>query len=933
MKKLLLILFVYLLISCTSIGINNADISTDTIPLDPAVEYGILDNGLKYFIRSNGEPQNRIVLRLIINAGSILEDEDQLGLAHLVEHMAFNGTVNYKKHEIIDYLESTGMRFGADINAHTGFDETVYKINIPADDPDMLKNGLSILKEWAFEIAFEEEEIDKERGVVVEEWRSGRGAEARMRDKYFPVLFSDSRYASRLPIGDMDIVKNSSYDTIKRFYKDWYRPELMAVMVVGEVDTISVIKQIEDLFEPHKNDSNPRVRKEFSVPDNSASLYSIVSDPEATVTNLQIFYKNDSDFESTKESYKTYISKILHDIMFGQRLDELTNRSDPPYIYAFSGTSELVRTKSAFSMGAVTAENGVLEALETLLEENERFIRFGFTESEFDRAKRELTSYMEYAYREKDKTDSASLIEELTSFFLDGTPAPGIEWEWKEVKSILSGLTLDEVINTGRSLRTGSKPVVIITGPEKDSVSYPEELILESIFKRISEQNMEAYKDSIEGLDLMTSFPVSGSIVNESHDKAANFNIWELSNGSRVVFKSTDFKNDELLFSAFSPGGTSLIEDSGYLSSTLASNLVQLSGLGDFDVTELGKVLAGKRVVVNPYIGSLYEGFSGGSVPKDVEILFQLINLYFTDVRRDGIAFDSFMNRLEGLIENRESRPEVIFQDELRAALYNSHFRSMPLTVSRFDEIEKSEAYDIFQERFSNPSDFTFFFVGNIPKKFRSFVETYIASIPGDDVEEIWIDRNMSIARGINLIEVHEGIEEKSSVRIIFSGSYDWTLENNTALYALRDLLNIRLREEIREESSGTYGVGVSASLSKFPVEEYTFSISFSCDPVRVKELTNLVFVVIDEVKKSLADSGNIVKIKEGFRRTYEKSLRENSYWLALMDAVFRYGLESSYLLDKPARNDAVSADMIRDAAVEYLDTDNYFKAVLYPEE
>ncbi len=933
MKKLLPILFLTFIFSCTSTGLIDNKYAAEPIPLDPLVEYGVLENGLDYFIRPNSEPRNRIVLRLVINAGSILEDEDQLGLAHLIEHMAFNGTTNFEKHEIINYLESTGMRFGADTNAHTGFDETVFKINIPADDPVMLQMGLEILKEWAFEISFEDEEIDKERGVVVEEWRSGRGAAARMRDEYFSVLFSDSLYSVRMPIGDMEIVKNSSYDTIKRFYRDWYRPNLMAVVVVGEVNPTFVKNQIEHIFGAYSNGSNPRPREEFPVPDNKDRLYSIVSDSEAATTKLQIVYKNDSIIESTVDEYRTSIKKILHNMMFRQRLDELTNQSSPPYIYAFAGSTDLVRTKSAFYIGAVTAENGIVPAFETLLEENERFLRFGFTQPELQRAKSEVLSFMEAAFREKDKTESIYFAEELTEYFLNGTPGPGIEWEWKTIRSIIPDITLEEVVETGRSLRKDINPVIIVTGPEKESLIYPSAVSLDSIFNTIAEADIDEYKDDLAGLELMDTIPKSGTIVEELHDEAADFYIWKLSNNSKVIFKHTDFKNNEVLFSAFSPGGTSLIEDSDYLSSTVASNLIQRSGLGNFDIIALDKILAGKRASVSPYISTLYEGFSGSCVPEDAETLFQLLNLHFTDLRRSDVAYDSFMNRMEGLLANRESMPEVVFQDTVKAALYNNHFRSQPLTVSRLTEIDQVMVYDIFQERFADPSDFIFFFTGNIPENFSYLVETYIASIPESGERETWIDRDMSIERGINLLDVHVGIEQKSSVDIIFSGSYNWTLENNTALYALRDFLDIRLREELREESSGTYGVGVSTSLSKFPVEEYTFSIYFSCDPLRVEELTDLVFEVIDEVKTSLANDENVIKIKEGFRRTYEESIRENSYWLALMDAVFRYDLESSYLLDKPARNDAVSAAMMRDAAVKYLDTDNYFKAVLYPED
>jgi zinc protease len=933
MKKLMPVLFVIIIISCaTTNGVipnqNNASLG-----LDPAVEHGILDNGLEYFIRPNSKPENRIVLRLVVNAGSIQEDPDQLGLAHLIEHMAFNGTVNFEGHEIINYLESTGMQFGADINAYTSFDETVYKINIPADDPEMLYMGLNILKEWAFEIAFLEEEIDKERGVVFEEWRVGRGANARMQDEYFPVLFSGSRYASRLPIGDMDIINNSSYNTIKKFYTDWYRPELMSVIVVGEVDANSVKSQIEELFGKYSNAANPRVREEYPVPDNDQSMYSIVSDPEATVTTVQIFYKNNSISDDSKDGYRTYIKEILGNIMFEERLSELTNQSDPPYIYGFSGNDMLVRTKSAFSMGAVSAEDGVLQAYNTLLEENERFMRFGFTKSEFERAKNNLLSFIESAYREKDKTESVYYAEELLRYFLNGAPAPGIEWEWKEVQSIISNLTLDEVNETAKSIRSSGNPVVIITGPQKDTLIYPGETLLEAAFNKIGSQYLKNYDDGAESYVLMDAIPEPGSIVSENFDAAAEFNIWELSNGSRVLFKETDLKNDEILFSAFSPGGTSLVEDSGYLSATIASNLVQLSGIGNFDVVDLGKAMSGKRAALDVYIGTLYEGMSGFSVPKDFETLLQLINLNFTSIRQDDTSYESFMNRVEGILENRESRPEIIFQDAVNSALYNDHFRSLPLTVPRLPEISMDDAYNIYMERFNNPGDFTFIFAGNIPDNFRLLVEIYIASIPGTELIESWADREMYIEDEVESIEVYAGIEPKSSVNILFRGDYIWTLENNTALYALKELLDIRLRETVREDASGTYGVSVSASAIKSPRERYNISIGFSCDPKRVEELTEIVFSVIEEVRTNNANDSNIIKIKEGFFRSYEESRKENSYWLGIMDAVYRYEIESSYILDKPSRNENLNAEIIREAAVKYLNTDNYFKAVLFPEK
>ncbi|MCF6335189.1 MAG: insulinase family protein [Spirochaetales bacterium] len=934
MKKIFsLLLFVILLTSCSTTGTKEYTAGAELIPLDPAVASGVLENGMHYYIRENSEPRNRIVLRLVLNAGSVLEDEDQLGLAHLVEHMAFNGTVKFEKHEIINYLEKTGMKFGADINAHTGFDETVYKISIPADDPSMLETGLEILKEWAFEITFNDDEVDKERGVVVEEWRAGRGASARMRDKYLPVLFHGSRYAERLPIGSMDIIQNSSYSSIRRYYEEWYRPDLMAVVVVGEVDTESVINQIGRIFGSYKKRTNPRLREEFQIPDTSSRQYSIISDSEASVTNLQIIYKLKREAENTLAGYRSYIKGILTSIMFDQRLGELINQGDPPFIYGSAGYSSLVRTKSAFSLSAVVGDNGVERAFRALIEEQARFLKYGFTEPELDRSKKIVLSYIKSIYQERNSTESVNFAGELSEYFLDGVPSPGIEWEWEKVRSILPELSIKDFIPLAEEIRTGSSPVIIITGPDQDSVRYPSADELDAIFNDVMGGSIDTYEDSFTGSDLMSDIPEPGSVITRKFDENGGFYIWELSNGSIVAFKETDFKNDEVLFSAFSPGGSSLVEDDEYFSATIAASLIKLSGLGNFNNVEINKVLAGKQVAVTPYIGTLFEGFSGSAVPGDLGTLFQLINLYFTGIRKDDTAYQSFMNRLDGLVKNRESKPEVVFQDAVRSAVYNNHFRSQALSSRTLLDVSEEEAYRVFRERFANPGDFIFLFTGNIPDNFESLVLKYIASIPGNSESEIWIDRNMDQERGVNTLDMHVGIEPKSTVVILFSGKYEWSLENNNIIYGLKDLLNIRLREEIREELSGTYGVRVSVRPGKFPKDKYSVSINFSCAPDRVAELTERVFEVIDELKTSSVSEDNITKIKEGFRRGYEESLRENSYWLGVMDAVFRYNLESGYILDKSSRINAVTSDLLMEAADRYLDMDNYFKAVLYPEE
>ncbi len=933
--KLPRVLFFCLIFSCISILFSQQDRKIDfssKLSIDSSVITGMLSNGMKYYIRTNRKPEKRAELRLVVNAGSVLEDDDQRGLAHLCEHMAFNGTKNFRKNELVNYMESVGMQLGPDLNAYTNFDETVYMLKIPTDTPAIVSKAFQILEDWAHNVTYDNDEIDKERGVVIEEWRLGRGAEARMADKQTPTLFKNSRYAVRNTIGDKKTLETCSYATLKRFYKDWYRPELMAVIAVGDFNTLEIEQLIKKQFSAIPPTSNVRPRVSYPVPDHNEPLLSVVNDSEATLSRVGVYYKHEVEPNGTVGDYRRSIVEALYSQMLNNRLGELTRQAEPPFLFAGSGGGRFVRTKEIFVLNAGVKENGIEKGLDALLTEAERIRRSGFTATELERQKKETLRSIENAYNERDKTESARYAAEYVRNYLDQEPIPGISSEYELYKQLLPGITLDDITAMTGQLITDKNRVVLVNLPAKKEVNIPTDQQLMDVFVSVGKKDIPAYIDKVANQPLISSAPKPGTIVNRTEYKDIGVTEWKLSNGARVVVKPTDFKNDAVVFAAYSPGGNSLVADKDFIPASTAPGIIQQSGIGAFDETQLEKVLAGKILSINSYIGELDEGLSGRSTPQDLETLCQLIYLYFTQPRVDSAAYLAYRQRMQSFYQNRSAQPEAAFQDTIAVTMSQYHPRRKPWTVSTLDQMNLQTSLNVYRDRFADASDFIFFFVGNVNiSTFTPFVEKYLASLPSLDRHESWKDIGVAPPKGVIEKEIRKGIEPKSQVRIMFTGPFTWSKENRQRMQSMASALNIKLRENLREDKGGTYGVGVSPVPMHYPNERYMLTIAFGCAPERVNELVKATFEQIDSLKRLGIEASYLQKVKEIQKRALEVNLKRNEYWLNSLRFEYVNNIPPSQILEEGKLIDNVSLADIQSAAQQYLDMNNYVKVLLFP--
>jgi zinc protease len=904
------------------------------LPLEPSIRAGSFDNGLSYFIRPHGEPKARAELRLVVDVGSVLEDEDQLGVAHFLEHMCFNGTENFAKQEIVEYLESIGLRFGPDLNAYTSFDETVYMLQIPTDDPEIVETAFEILGEWAHRVSLEGEEIEKERGVVIEEWRSGRGAQARVFDAQAPTLFKDSRYADRLPIADQSSLESISHEAMRRFYREWYRPDLMAVVAVGDFDVDRIEALIEANFQGIQAATDRRPRENFTVPGHDETLYAIATDPELTMTRVGILQKLPPEEQGSEEDYRRNLVHGLYNVMFNQRLNERTRETDAPFLFAFSGTGGYVREMGAYSLGAVVNEGGEERGLEALMTEVERVRRYGFTESELERARSTFIRSMEQTYRERDKVKSGALADELVRHFLVDESAPGIEAELELTRKHVPGITLEEVNQLAGQWLTQANRVVTASSPSKEDLEPPSENVISAILERVSAAGVSPYEDRVADRPLMAAAPPAAEIVASSSIEELGVEEWRLSNGIRVVLKPTDFKNDEILFTAFSPGGHSLVSDADYIPALTAESVMLFGGIGDFDLTELQKLLADKVVGVRPYIAELEEGVGGSASPEDIELMFQLIHLYLTAPRAEAEAFTIVKQKYQGLIENRLAQPEAVYTDTITKIMSQDHLRRRPWDPELLEQMNLDSSYRVYRDRFADTSDFTFVFVGNFNSaELRPLVASYLGSLPATDREESWRDVGVRAPEGVIEETVYRGIEAKSRVSIYFSNAFEWSRQNRFDLSAVAGVLRIRLREVLREDEGGTYGVSVGASTQRIPIASSSFRISFGCDPERVDELAGLVYDEILALQANGPRPSDVAKVQEQERRRRELQLRENGFWLGALESYLWHEQDPREILSYLELVDGLTAEAIQASAKRWIDFDRRVEVVLKPEQ
>ncbi|HQV60037.1 MAG TPA: insulinase family protein [Chitinophagaceae bacterium] len=905
------------------------------MPVDPKVKIGRLSNGLTYYIRQNKKPEQRVELRLVVNTGSVLEDEDQQGLAHFMEHMNFNGTKRFPKNELVSYLQSIGVEFGADLNAYTSFDETVYMLPVPTDKPGLVDKGLQILEDWAHNALLDSLEIEKERGVVIEEWRLSRGADERMMKQTLPVQYQGSKYAERLPIGKIESLRNFSHAALKRFYTDWYRPDLQAIIIVGDIDVNDMEQKVKETFGDIPAATAPRKRETFPVPDHTEVLTVVAKDKETAFPSVEVLFKKDPLPETTIGDYVRYMNEMLFTGMLNNRFREVTLKPNPPFVGAGSYYGEsYARTKDAYQLFANTSDTGMARSLYALMEENRRVLLYGFTPSEFELQKKQIQSFYDRIFNEREKEESYKYADEYAGNFLVNEPIPGIEWEYDFVKQHLSSVTLQDVNKLAAQWITKNNMVVTLNAPDKEGVKIPSPAEVNNVLSAVDIAAIEPYKEKVLATSLIEPGKLKpGKIISSKADEELGTTTIKLANGATVLLKPTNFKNDEILFRAFSKGGHSLVKDADYYSAINAANIVVQSGVGNFSAIDLGNMLKGKNTSLTPTIGTYSEGMSGNTIPKETETLLQLIHLYFTAPKKDAAAFESFKTRQKQLYANIAANPQIYFSGEFQKIMTQNHPRAGALPKpTDFDKINLDRSIQIYKERFSNAGDFTFLFTGSFDEdSIKPLLEKYIGSLPAIAKKETYRDLGIRPPKGKVDKVITKGEDPKSLVNLVFTVPAVYNTNEAYALLSLGELMNIKLVEQLREEKAGVYGVSAYGGMNRIPYSSSTFNISFPCAPENADTLTAAAIDELRKIIKTGVSAEDLEKIKEQQKRKLEVDIKQNIFWSNnLFDAYF-YGTNPSDILNKQKMIDNLSSKIIQDAAKKYINLNSYIRATLKP--
>ncbi|HEX3763235.1 MAG TPA: insulinase family protein [Kofleriaceae bacterium] len=903
------------------------------LPLWPEVKHGKLANGLTYYVLKHGKPEKRAFLWLAVNAGSVQENDDQRGLAHFDEHMAFNGTRRFPKADIVNYLEKIGMRFGADLNARTTFDDTVYELEVPTDKKAFLDKGLDILHDWAGDVSYDPVEVDKERGVVMEEWRLGRGAQQRLFDKEAPVLFKGSRYAVRLPIGLPEVIQKAPRDKLYQFYKDWYRPDLMAVIAVGDFDDPAAIEQaIQSRFADLKNPANERARIAAGVPTADGTRVSIQTDREQPDTALTIYNLMPHRPEASAHDFRRILVEQIYQRILNDRLVVIARRPDAPFATAAVGIESPTREVDVFAREALPKGGQVEPALEALLTEVLRVEQHGVTQSEFDRARAVLVRFYDQIEVEDATSDSRNFTEEFTRNFFEGEFMIGRKSESGLARQILPTITLAEMNELGKSFGGAANRVILIDGAEDNKAALPTKERVLALIDEVSHRQIPAWEDRAVTTKLMEHAPKPGKIVKEARRDAVGVTEWTLSNGARVIIKPTDFVADKVSLRGTSPGGLAMASDKEFTSARFADDIAAISGFGDHDTEELGKLLAGKDATAGAEIGDTTESIQGEASVRDLETMFQLVHLEMTAPRLDDRAITTWRQNLKEQLTNRLRDPEAQFSIKSEGLLYHDNPRRMPPTPGDIDKLDPAKALAFYKSRFGDATDFTFVIVGTFdPATLRPLVETYLASLPAHGRKEKQKDLGIRKARGVVKHAWMLGQEPKAHVEILFHGDEPWSRDKDRDVYILSQVLEIRLREVLREDKGGVYGVGVGGRLARAPHQERDFSISFGCDPLRITELINATFDEIAAVQKNGISDEYLEKVKQTFTREREVQLRKNQFWLEWLGAAYTYGDDPALIVDPSKMIARMTSANVQAAARHYLDSKQFFEPVLLP--
>lgn len=910
---------------------------SQSMPVDPEVSVGTLPNGLRYYVRANSKPARRVELRLVVKAGSVLEDDDQKGLAHFVEHMQFEGTQHFPQQGIVDFLSSLGLSIGPDANAATSFDDTQYTLRVPTDVPGALDRALLVLQDWAQGATFPQSGIDHERGIVLSEWRMNLGAGERTQDKVAKVQLEGSRYADRSPIGSPDVIQNAQREQLTRFYRDWYRPDLMAVMVVGDIDRDAVTAMIKERFSGLVSPSPVRPRPIFDVPDHPATRFAIVSDKETTQTMVQVSNLRPARNQGSVGGYREIMLDQLFAGMLGARLDELSSSANPPFLAGGADRSlfPVVRTRDEAVLQALVANAGVTRGLDALVTELQRVAEFGFTATELSRAKRAMMANTERVVTESPDRESASRADEYTRNFLQNEALPTIWQELAFHRRFDPEITLSEINALAKDWFPDPNRLVIVSAPDAVGVALPDQTQLAATVKAAAAKRLTPYVDAGAGHALMETPPARGTIVKTTLRPDAGITEWTLSNGAIVVLKPTTLKEDQILFRAAAPGGTSLASEAELVPARVADAVVPAGGIGQFNAVTLDKILTGKAVGVTPFIDEISQGMQGGSASQDLETLFQLVHLRFTQPRADPIAFAAMASQAKGLLANQMASPDVVFNQAINAIVSRNSPRRQPETPAMVDQWNLAKSLAFYKARFADASQFRFVFVGSFtPDMIKPFVETYLASLPATPTHETWQDVGIAAPTGIIEKTIEKGIAPKSQVAILFTGPFQYDDAHRLALRTMTLVLQSRLSDTIRQELGGTYSITATADTTKFPRPEYRLRIEWTCDPARTAALVARVFEEIAFVKATAFSAGQQAVIRDILQREFETDSQNNGYLLGQIARRYEDGDGATIAaaVNLPGQIAALTGDQIVQAARTYLDLKNYVKVTLMPE-
>ncbi|MBQ8336220.1 MAG: insulinase family protein [Bacteroidaceae bacterium] len=939
MKNAILRTVLFSFIAIFAVSAATAKDDNKLLPVDKSIRIGKLKNGLTYYIRHNDNPDNLVNFYIAQKVGSIQEEEHQRGLAHFLEHMCFNGTDHFPGKALINYLEGIGVKFGADLNAYTSIDETVYNIdNVPVGIEGVIDSCLWILRDWADGLTLAHEEIDKERGVIHEEWRGRNSAMMRMQERMLEDIFPGNKYGKRLPIGTMEVVDNFPYQALRDYYEKWYRPDLQAVVVVGDIDVNEVEKKIKKIFKGIKKPKNPAERVYYPVEDNAEMIFSQQTDKEQQNYVLQLMYKHDDaprEMHNTKGYIRANSIRSIALSMLNTRFGEIITRDNPPYLQAGVGYNDFgtAQTKKAFTVGVTCKVEQIMQAIPMVYTEVERARRFGFTQSELDRVKEGMFSELESWYAERDKRTSGYYVNNCVRHFLDASDMMSPEDDYKFTKELIESITLDEINAVLPALHREDNRVAVSYAPEKEDVVYPGKEDIEMLLNAIANaRNITPYEDNAVDAPLLENIPAGGKVVSTEEGKWGS-TIWTLSNGIKVVLKPTDFQADQITLAGYKNGGTNRYPDSERINFSMLGSLSGIGGFGAFDATQLGKKLAGSTASANVGSSSLYDIINASCSPKDVETMFQLMYLKYTSPRKDIKAFESLTNRMRNNLKDRNLNPNTAMSDTILLALYNNHPRVMPILAEDVDKIDYDRVLELYKDRTSDATGYMFFIVGNIDlEAIKPYVEQYIGALPCNGrVEEI-VDTNVDIRKGVYRNNFKNKMENPTGTETIFySGSIDPTLKNRLTMSFLDQILSIVYTEEVREKEGGTYGVGVRGGISRKPRGEFSLTVNFNMAPERREELAQIIVREFEKLAKEGPAEEHVEKTRNYILKTYEEGQKKNGAWL---NWLYSYYFEGEDNHDGYAEVvNSITKEDIRKLAEYIIAQGNFIEVSMVPAE